>query len=99
LQHARHGEDLNRQVAKDARVSSSVMMRHYVTERDEELRQASNRTYARILASLPPGVVTWYGYAPENETDDLEARLAVATSAQDWNLVTDLARQLAERAS
>ena len=99
LQHARCGEDLNRQVAKDARVSASVMMRHYVTERDEELRQASNRTYARILASLPPEVATRYGYPSENETDDLEARLAAATNAQDWNLVTDLARQLAERAS
>ena len=75
------------------------MMRHYVTERDEELRQASNRTYARILASLPPEIATRYGYPPENGTDDLEARLAAATHAQDWNLVTDLARQLAQRAS
>jgi integrase len=99
LQHARRGEDLNRQVAKDARVNTSVMMRHYVTERDEELRQASNRTYARMLASLPPEVATRYGYPSENGTADLEAKLAAATNAQDWNLVTDLARQLAERAS
>jgi integrase len=99
LQYARRGEDLNRLVAQDARVSTSVMMRHYVMEQDEELRQSSNRTFARIVASLPPEVATRYGYPPENKTDDLEARLAAATSAQDWNLVTDLARQLAERAS
>ena len=52
LQHARAGEDTNRRVAEDARLNESVMMAHYVTERDEELRQASNRTYRRILASL-----------------------------------------------
>jgi integrase len=44
LQHARRGEDINRQVAADARVSESVMMTNYVEETAEELRQRSNRT-------------------------------------------------------
>jgi coproporphyrinogen III oxidase len=90
LQHARRGEDLNRLVAQDARVGASVMMRHYVTERDEELWHASNQTYARILASLPPEIATKYGYMTDNHADGLEARLALAAKAQDWNLVADL---------
>jgi integrase len=97
LQHARRGEDLNRLVAQDARVGTSVMMRHYVTEREEELRHASNRTYARILASLPQEIATRYGYVPESQTDDLEARLEAAAMAKDWKLVADLAQQLAGR--
>ena len=39
--------------AIDARVGESVLMTSYVKETDEQLRQASNRTFARLLASLP----------------------------------------------
>ena len=99
LQHARRGEDLNRLVAQDARVGTSVMMRHYVTEQEEELRHASNRTYARIQASLPQEIATRYGYVPENQTDDLEARLDSAAKAKNWKLVADLAQQLAGQSS
>jgi hypothetical protein len=70
LQHARSGEDLNRQVAHGARLSESVMMGHYVIERDEEMRQASNRTYHRILLSPSLEVATRYGYRPDDETAD-----------------------------
>jgi hypothetical protein len=94
LQHARRGEDLNRLVAQDAKVTTSVMMRHYVSEHQEELCHASNRTYARILASLPPDVAKRYGYQPENLAADLEARLEVAIKAKDWPLVADLANRL-----
>lgn len=62
LQHARRGEDLNRQVARDAKVSESVMMAHYVRETDEEMRQASNRTFQRIVASFPSAVAACYGH-------------------------------------
>jgi hypothetical protein len=62
LQCARRGEDINQQVAKDARLSPSVMMTNYVKENDEEMRERSNRTYQRILASLPPEVAHRYGY-------------------------------------
>ena len=96
LQHARRGEDLNRLVAQDAKVTASVMMRHYVGEHDEELRHASNRTYARILASLPTDVATRYGYQPVNGTVDWEVRLEAATRARDWQLVADLANRLAK---
>ena len=95
LQHARRGEDLNRLVAQDAKVTTSVMMRHYVSEREEELRHASNRTYARILASLPTDIATRYGYQPVNGMADLEIRLEAATRAKDWRLVADLANRLA----
>ena len=94
LQHARRGEDLNRLVAQDAKVTTSVMMRHYVSEHEEELRHASNRTYGRILGSLPTDVATRYGYQPVNGTVDLEARLEAATKAKDWPLVADLANRL-----
>ncbi len=96
LQHARRGEDLNQLVAHDAKVTTSVMMRHYVSERAEELRHASNRTYTRILASLPPDVAIRYGYEPVSRTADLETRLEAATKAKDWGLVADLANRLAE---
>ena len=96
LQHARSGEDVNSRVARDARLTESVMMGHYVTERDEELRQASNRTYRRILASLPPEVARRYGYVPENGATALKLRLREATESQDWQLVAKLAQELAE---
>ena len=46
---------VNRQVAHDARLSESVMMAHYVVERDEEIRQASNRTYQQNPGEPVPG--------------------------------------------
>jgi len=97
LQHARRGEDLNRQVAQDAKLSESVMMAHYVSVRDEELRQSSNRTYQRILLSLSLEVATRYGYRSDNEVADLERRLAAATGAKDWAMVQELAVELTRR--
>jgi coproporphyrinogen III oxidase len=69
-----------------------------VTEQEEELRLASNRTYTRLLASLPQEIATRYGYLPESQTDDLEARLEAAAKAKNWKLVADLAQQLADQA-
>ena len=94
LQHARTGEDLNERVAKDARLNTSVMMKHYVTEREEELRQASNRTFRRILASLPPEVASRYGYVADSGVVQLEKLLRAATEAQDWTRVGELATEL-----
>jgi hypothetical protein len=56
LQFARAGEDINHRVAEDARVSEGVMLGHYVTEEDEQLRAKSNRTFGRLAAALPPEV-------------------------------------------
>ena len=96
LQHARRGEDINRQVAADACVSESVMMTNYVQENDEEMRQRSNRTYRRILASLPSDVANRYGYV-RDERAELEERLRVAMDNKDWALATELAARLAKR--
>jgi len=97
LQHARRGEDLNQQVAFDAKLSESVMMAHYVSVRDEELRQSSNRTYQRILLSLSLEVAVRYGYRPDNKVADLERRLTIAARAKDWATVQNLAAELAHR--
>jgi hypothetical protein len=93
LQQARKGEDINRQVADDARVGEAVMMASYVTEEDEELRHRSNRTYWRIVASLPPEVARRYGYV-ESATDRLEQQLQVAIGAKDWTKAKQLASEL-----
>jgi hypothetical protein len=95
LQYARSGEDINRQVAQDARVSESVMMTNYVKETDEQLRQASNRTFRRILVSLPAEVASRYGQA-QLKTNELEEQLQAAIAAKDWPRVTELSARLAE---
>jgi integrase len=95
LQHARRGEDINRQVAEDARLGEAVMMTAYVKETDDELRARSNRTYHRILASLPAEVVRRYGHA-ERPPLPLEEQLAAATVARNWSLVAALSAKLAK---
>ncbi len=96
LQYARSGEDLNRQVAADARLGVSVMLTSYVKETDEEMRAKSNRTYHRIAASLPPDVARRYGYA-EAGIDPLVQRLQDAVARQDWGLVARLTAELQGR--
>ncbi len=93
LQYARQGEDINRQVAQDASVTTSVMMTSYVTERDEEFRQRSNRFFARIAASLAPTVAARYGYI-ETPTDALKRRLRLAVDTGDWKTASEIAAQL-----
>lgn len=93
LQHARRGEDINRQVAQDARVSEGVMMTNYVKETDEEMRQRSNRTYYRILASLSPEVARRYGHV-EVVLSVLEHQLQAAVAAKNWKLASELTAKL-----
>lgn len=93
LQQARRGEDINRQVAEDAKVGEVVMMTHYVTEEDDELRHRSNRTFWRIVASLPLDVSRRYGYVA-SPTDRLEQQLQAAIAAKDWSLARRLATKL-----
>jgi hypothetical protein len=95
LQYARRGEDASRRVAEDARVSESVLMRHYVEESDPELREASNRIFQRIVAGLPSEVALRYGHA-ETSKAGLEERLQHAIGARDWELVTRLSAELAD---
>jgi integrase len=95
LQYVRSGEDLNRQVAKDARVSESVLMTSYVKETAEQLRQASNRTFARILASLPADLARRCGQM--EAAGDVEERLRQAIEARDWQLAATLTVRLAKQ--
>jgi integrase len=94
LQTARCGDDRNEQVAQDAKVTEAVMLRHYVDETDEELRQASNRTYGRLVAGLSPKVSERYGYRAEEEGASLEDRLKAAVAAKDWPLAKELLDRL-----
>lgn len=94
LQYARSGEDVNRLVATDARVSESVMMTNYVKETDENLRQASNRTFNRLLASLAPEVARRYGH-DEDRPNEIEGHLQAALAAKDWPKVVELSARLA----
>ena len=75
-------------------VSERVMMSHYVEEGDPELREASNRIYDRLLASLPPDVAKQYGcLAPAAAT--LEVQLGSAMTARDWKLVAEISTKMA----
>jgi hypothetical protein len=87
------GEDANRRVAEDARVSEGVMLGHYVTEDDEQLRARSNRTFERLTTGLPAEVAGRYGHHPA-AVDPLEERFRQATEARDWPLVARLAAEL-----
>jgi integrase len=96
LQYARSGEDLNRLVAADARVSENVMMTNYVKETDEEMRAKSNRTFWRIVASVAPKVAQRYGFSEEPK-DPLQVKLEAALAVQNWDLAARLAAELAKR--
>jgi hypothetical protein len=97
LQLARAGEDaVNRRVAEDARVSEAVLLGHYVTEQDEQLRAKSNRTFARLAAALPPEVAARYGH-PAAPADPLTEKIRAATEGRDWGTVAMLAAELDRR--
>jgi hypothetical protein len=52
-------------------VTAGVMMKNYVRETDEEMRQKINRTFARVAASLSLEVAQRYQYK-ESEPDLLK---------------------------
>ena len=79
-------------VAADAGVSETVLLGHYVKP---NLRDQSNRTYRRLLASLPPAVATRYGYSEDARTR-LERELEAARAACEWGRVAELAKALGE---
>lgn len=96
LQYARSGEDVNRQVAADARVSEGVMMTNYVRENAEELRQKSNRTFERIRASLSAEIAHRYGHTKQTP-EPLKEQLQQALAAENWDLAARLTAELAKR--
>jgi hypothetical protein len=93
LQYARSGEDLNRQVAADARLSEGVMMTNYVKETDEHMRAKSNRMFARILAGMSNEVAASYGHG-KAEPENLKERIKAAVAAEDWKRVAELTAAL-----
>ncbi len=97
LQFARIGDDRNEAVAMDARISRSVMVRHYVDDNDEVLRLRSNRTFYRLVAGLTPAVAKRYGYVPDSDILGLQARLYAAAGNQDWQTVREIAGALCEK--
>lgn len=92
LQLAFDGEELetSQKVADDAGVSEAVLLGHYV---NPTLWRKSNRTYQRILASLPPDLSILFGYI-EGDRDRLSRELEVAKDQGDWSLVAKLAADL-----
>jgi hypothetical protein len=96
LQYARRGEDASALVARDAKVSKDVMMTHYVQERDPELREASNRTFGRLLASVPTEVAVRYGHV-EVAKSNLEKYLQEAITSKNWSLAAELSAKLARQ--
>jgi hypothetical protein len=94
LQPAPRGEDINRSVADDARVSGSVMMTNDVRGSDPEMRLRRHRTDHRTAASLPPELARRYGHV-EIETNAAEQRLQDAITAKDWGLVAGPSAALA----
>ena len=78
------------------RLGAGVMMTSYVKETDEEMRHRSNRTYARILASLSPEVARRYGHVTA-PVDPLAVKPQETITAQNWDLATTLSAELAKR--
>jgi hypothetical protein len=68
-------------------------MTNYVKETDEEMRQRSNRTYRRILASLSSEVAVRYGRV-QDASSEMEKELRAAADAKDWEKVAEISRQL-----
>lgn len=97
LQRARIGEDINRQVAEDARLGADVMLESYVIEGGEQHRQASNRTFRRLVKSLPEQVAFRFGYERPKIEETVEARLRDALEQGDWSKVAILSAELARR--
>lgn len=96
LQFAVDGDATNRRVAADARVNVGVMTTHYTTDREQQLRDRSNRTFERISRSLPEHVLIRYGYMPQ-KSDPLEVALNDAVLKQDWAEVKRISDLLCRR--
>ena len=96
LQFAYDGEQISQEVAKDAGVGAQVMMTHYVRKEEPALHRASNTTYRRILASLPPEVASVYG-CTEINSNALQEKLAQAYAQKDWKLVARISSEIASQ--
>jgi hypothetical protein len=74
------------------------MMRHYVKVTDPERRNASNRTFYRIAASLAPETARRNGHLIALASrEELEQALQAAVQAKDWSRVSQLSVELNSR--
>ncbi len=94
LQLAYRGGVTDAKIAADASITEAVMLDHYVDETDEELLLKSNRTFDRIVASLPLKVAQRYGYCPGQEGAGFSDVLKAAIDRQDWEAVKELAQRV-----
>jgi hypothetical protein len=90
--HDGEEEEVSKRVADDAGVSEAVLLGSYVKPK---LWRKSNRTFRRLLASLPPAVASRYGHI-EDERTRLERQLGAATEGGNWPLVAELAARLGQ---
>jgi hypothetical protein len=90
LPFAYRGGVADSKIASDASITESVMHGNYVDDTDDELLLKSNRTFDRIVTSLPLKVAQRYGYNPEEEGDGLTGLLKAAIDRQDWDAVEEL---------
>ncbi|MFM8536901.1 MAG: hypothetical protein ACKOES_02360 [Planctomycetaceae bacterium] len=95
MQMARAGEDVNLAVAKDASVTKGVMLGHYVSEDDPEMRAKADRMYRRICDGLTPKVAEAFGHR-RSGTEELERQLRDAVAGKDWERAKRLSSQLAK---
>lgn len=96
MQMARAGEDVNLAVAKDASVTKGVMLGHYVSEDDPEMRAKADRMYRRICDGLTPKVAEAFGHQ-RSGTEELERQLRDAVAGKDWDRAKRLSGQLAKQ--
>lgn len=96
MKFARMGENLSEAVARDASVTTAVMLGHYAPDYDPEMRAKSNRMFRRIRDGFGIEVAKAFGYE-ESPTEALEQRLREATMAKDWELVGRLSAELARQ--
>ncbi len=96
MQMARAGEDVNLAVAKDASVTKGVMLGHYVSEDDPEMRAKADRMYRRICDGLTPKVAEAFGHR-RSGTEEIERQLRDAVAEKDWERAKRLSGQLAKQ--
>ncbi len=90
------GEDVNLAVARDASVTKGVMLDHYVSEEDAEMKAKADRMYRRICEGLTAEVAEAFGHQASG-TEDLERQLREAVAAKDWDRAKRLSGQLAKQ--
>lgn len=94
LQLAYRGGIADAKIASDASITQAVMLDHYVDDTEEELSLKSNRTFERLVGSLPLKVAKRYGYVPEQEGAGVNDLLTAAIERQDWQGARELLEQL-----